>query len=67
MPRRDRTWPAVLSPPPRWQIGNLELIVGKYNTILQTMLDVEQPLLLGQARTHLRHTHCAARRRDVLD
>ena len=45
MPRRDRAWPAVLSPPPRWQIGNLELIVGKYNTILQTMLDVEAPLL----------------------
>ena len=34
----------------RVQIGNLELIVGKYNQIVLTMLDVEQPLLLTQLK-----------------
>ena len=44
----------------RVQRGSLQLIVGKYNHIMQTMLDVEQPLLLGQARTHLRPARRAA-------
>ena len=32
------------------QIGNLELIVGKYNHVLQTVLDVEAPLLQTQLK-----------------
>ncbi|KAL1498812.1 hypothetical protein AB1Y20_014117 [Prymnesium parvum] len=32
-------------------IGNLELIVGKYNQILLTLLDVERPLLAAHLRT----------------
>ena len=34
----------------RVQIGNLELIVGKYNHVLQTVLDVEAPLLQTQLK-----------------
>ena len=34
----------------RVQIGNLDLIVGKYNQILISMLDVEQPLLQAQLK-----------------
>ena len=32
----------------RVQMGNLQLIVGKYNDMLLTMLDVERPLLAAQ-------------------
>ena len=35
----------------RVQRGSLELIVGKYNHIMQTMLDVEQPLLQQQLKS----------------
>ena len=34
----------------RVQRGSLQLIVGKYNHIVMTMLDVEQPLLQGQLK-----------------
>ena len=34
----------------RVQMGNLELIVGKYNQIMTTMLSVEMPLLQAQLK-----------------
>ena len=35
----------------RVQRGSLQLIVGKYNHIMQTMLEVEQPLLAAQLKS----------------